>query len=78
MQISDIALVGGEGSCELRARVSGDALREPLPLWFRFPPAYRELLSSENGDPFVAALLLPAMRVGEPLRIPAPVSRPAS
>lgn len=60
--------------CELQARVKSDAVRKPFLLRYCYPPAARHCLSSENGDPFLAAALLPAMRTGETLDIPAHVS----
>ena len=78
MLISDITLVDQAGSCELRARVKcethwvwGD---EPFELWYRFPVDYKPFLDPENGDPFVAAFLVPTMVLGESLTVEAPVS----
>ncbi|HWH00753.1 MAG TPA: hypothetical protein VNV66_15890 [Pilimelia sp.] len=47
---------------------------EPFPLWYRFPPQYGPRLRADNGDPFVAALLGVAMRLGEDLHIEADVA----
>lgn len=78
MRVSDIEVVEGPEGCELRARlrfqthwVWGD---EPFPLWYRFPADWRDCLRADNGDPFLALGLAPAMLLGEPLEIPAPVS----
>jgi len=70
MEVEKIELVSSWRHCELRATVKSRALREPFVLWYRLPRRYRRYIDPTNGDPFVAALLLPAMRVGEPLRIP--------
>ena len=79
MRVSNIQVVEGADHCELRADVSfqthwvwGDSA---FPLWYRFPTEYAPCLSAENGDPFVAALLPPAMFLNETLSIEAPVSR---
>ena len=40
----------------------------------RFPRAFEQVIDSKNGDPFLPALLLPAMKINETLEIPAPVS----
>ncbi|WP_143162531.1 hypothetical protein [Couchioplanes caeruleus] len=47
---------------------------EPFRLWYRYPPEFSPWLSAGNGDPFVAALLGVAMRLGEDLHIDADVS----
>jgi hypothetical protein len=80
MRVSDIRVVEIEGGCQLEALVESDAHPDetdwfaPFALWYRFPAWCAPLLSAGNGDPFLAALLLPAMRVGERLRVEAPVS----
>ena len=79
MKVNDIKIISSKDYCELHANakfethwVWGD---EPFPLWYRFPIEYRDFLSTENGDPFVAAFLAPAMALGEPLEIDTPVSK---
>lgn len=87
MRVYDITVVTAGEHCELRAQVACEpavaaqpklsewfADGKPVGLWYRFPLALRDYLSPDNGDPFVPALLAPAMAVGEPLRIEAPVS----
>ena len=80
MRVSDIAVESTADACELRAWVASDRDPDdvdwfaPFPLWYRFPGWCEPFLSAENGDPFLAALLVPAMRLKEPLLIPAPVS----
>ena len=82
MRVSDIDVIPLGGACELRARVTCEAELAPydgqpiapFDLWYRFPAQYQEALTSHNGDPFLAALLVPAMTLGERLEIPAPVS----
>src|SRR5205823_5375340 len=73
--VSDIRLITGADHCQLQASVNSDALDEPFLLWYRFPPDYQRFIHPESGNPFVSALLLPAMRAGEALVIRAPVSR---
>jgi len=60
-----------DDQCEISARVRrGDS--EQLRLWFRFPP---ELAPAElDGSPFLAAVLVWAMRHREEVAIDAPVS----
>jgi hypothetical protein len=67
-------VTSSKGWCELQAQIKSGAARKPFLLRYCFPETMREFLSVENGDPFLAALLLPAMKVGETLEIPAPVS----
>jgi hypothetical protein len=59
---------------ELRAEVVFEGDPETrLPLWFRQPDAGEPAAA---GDPFLAALLVPAMALNEDLQIDAPVSAP--
>ena len=80
MRVSEIEIATAPDHCELRARVVSDRDAEhddwykPFSLWYRFPPWCAPFLSEDNGDPFLAALLVPAMAVGERLAIEAPVS----
>ena len=80
MRVSDIAVISCNGLRELQAWVASEADPDhpdwftAFPLWFRFPPWCGPYLSKDNGDPFLAALLFAAMRTGEPLTIPAPIS----
>jgi hypothetical protein len=75
MHLSDVQLRDSSEYCELRAAVHSRMLAEPFPLWFRFPRDLRPHLNVENGNPFIPALLVLAMRAGESLTIPLPVSR---
>ena len=80
MRVSEIELRIDTDVCELRGRVASDrepdhdAWFEPFSLWYRFPSWCAPFLSADNGDPFLAALLVPAMAAGERLAVPAPVS----
>jgi hypothetical protein len=61
-------------ACELRATVTSPALATPFELWFRIPSRLGHYVDPGVGDALVPALLLPAMKVGEPLEIPVPIS----
>ena len=80
MRVSRIEVISADDACQLQGWVESDATEddvdwfEPFSLWYRFPRWCRPYLSADNGDPFLAALLLPAMRTREKLTIPAPVS----
>ena len=74
MIASDIKIASYKGWCELQAQVKSDTAKKPFLLRYCFPPSLKEFVRSENGDPFLAALLLPAMKLHETLEIPAPVS----
>ena len=80
MRVSDIRVIESAGGCQLEGFVESDAHPDetdwfaPFRLWHRFPAWCAPLLSARNGDPFLAALLLPAMRLGERLHLDAPVS----
>lgn len=75
MLVSDIRVLTSDMNCELQATVSGNALKEPFMLWYRFPITLQSQLSAENGDMWLAALLPVAMRLREPLTIDAYVSQ---
>ena len=74
MKVSNIDLTTCGESLELRAQVSSATLKEPFLLWYRFPAEMSCFISANSGNPFLTALLLPAMKAGEPLEIPAPIS----
>jgi hypothetical protein len=74
MRASDVRLLSRGDCCELQATITGDALGEPFLLWYRFPAALERLISANDGDFLIAALLLPAMKTGEPIEIPIPIS----
>jgi len=72
--VSDFRVVSSGSECELQARVRSDASRRSFLVLYRFPRGFEGFVSAENGDPFIPALLLPAMKAHEPLEITAPVS----
>jgi hypothetical protein len=78
--VTDVQIVPGDVYCELRAWVESEHTPDELgwfasfPLWFRFPPWCEPFLDPDNGDPFLAALLFPAMLTDERLALPVPVS----
>jgi hypothetical protein len=74
MRASDVRLLSRGDCCELQATITGDALGEPFLLWYRFPAALERFISANDGDFLIAALLLPAMKTGEPIEIPVPIS----
>ena len=80
MRVSNIHVAESGDACELRGWVESDANPDdtdwfaPFPLWWRYPAWCAPFLTERNGDPFLAALLLPAMRMGERLHLDAPVS----
>lgn len=74
MHVSGIKVSDFDDSVELQACIRSPALKEPFLLWYRFPLALSDLIDPESGDPLVAALLLPAMKTGEAVDLPVPVS----
>ena len=80
MRVSAIEVVSHQETCQLQAWIESDRddgdIRsfEPFLLWYRYPAWCEPFLSAENGDPFLAALLVAAMRNGEPISIAAPIS----
>jgi hypothetical protein len=79
MRVSDISVRAvGADFVELQAAVRHDTRwiwgDQAFQLWHRYPRAMSQFVTSENGDPFIAAFLVPAMLLGEDLEIEAPVS----
>jgi hypothetical protein len=72
--VSDIRVSSFKDWCELQARVKSDHARKPFLLRYCYPRELQEFLMVENGDPFLAAVLLPAMRTGETVEISGYVS----
>lgn len=71
MIVDDLQRSIADGQCEISARVrrgSGEELR----LWFRFPEQFAP--ASLDGSPFLAGVLVWAMRAGEDVTVDAPVS----
>ena len=74
MRVSDIRFHTGGEFCEVYAEVCGEVLKEPFRLWYRFPAIAGPFISTNYGNLLIAALLLPAMKTGEPLEVPVPIS----
>jgi hypothetical protein len=80
MRIIDIRVATTGDCCELRGRVVSDFPPDearwfaPFDLWYRFPSSRQPWLRADNGDPWLAALLLAAMRNEPRLAIAAPIS----
>jgi hypothetical protein len=80
MRVSEIAVVDRSADCQVQALVESDFSPddahwwEPFLLWYRFPSWCRPWLSETNGDPFLAALLVGAMRTEPRLVISASIS----
>jgi hypothetical protein len=73
MILSAIEVREHASECELTARLTCETSwildDQPFDLWYRFPRDARNFLDPENADPYLAALLAPAMCLGEPLRL---------
>src|SRR5262245_20268319 len=78
MRVSNIKITERRGYCELSASVKCETFwvwgNEPFRLWYQYPAELMSYLDQRNGDQFVAALLAPAMVLGERLEIEADVS----
>jgi hypothetical protein len=75
MRVTDSRLIQLGDSCQLEAWVTLESMQsDPFLLWYRFPLDYMTAVSVGLNDAFVAALLTPAMALGEPLRIEGVVS----
>ena len=70
MRVTDARLIRLRDSCQLEAWVTLESMEsDPFLLWYRFPLDYISAVSVGLNDAFVAALLTPAMALGERLRI---------
>ena len=78
MKLSAIKVRRDTRECELSAQLTCETSwileDQPFELWYRFPRRTYDFLNCENADPFLAALLAPAMCLGEPLRLDGKVS----
>jgi hypothetical protein len=74
MQVSNISLVTGQDDCQLQAQVRTGQSDQPFLLWFCYPAEWAQYVDINNGDPFVTALLMPAMQLGETIEIPLAIS----
>ena len=75
MRVTDARLIRVGDSCQLEAWVTLESMQsDPFLLWYRFPLDYITAVSVGLNDAFVAALLTPAMALGERLRIEGVVS----
>jgi hypothetical protein len=75
MRVTDARLIRLRDYCQLEARVTLESIEsDPFLLWYRFPLDYISAVSAKLSDAFVAALLTPAMALGERLRIEGVVS----
>ena len=75
MRVTNARLIRLRDSCQLEAQVTLESMKsDPFLLWYRFPLDYITAVSARVNDAFVAALLTPAMALGERLRIEGVVS----
>ena len=75
MRVTDARLIRLGDSCQFEALVTLESVQtDPFLLWYRFPLDYMRAVNSRLNDAFVAALLTPAMALGERLKIDGVVS----
>ena len=75
MRVTDARLIRLRDSCQLEAQVTLESMQsDPFLLWYRFPLDFITAVTRRLNDAFVAALLTPAMALGERLRIEGVVS----
>jgi hypothetical protein len=75
LRVTDARFIRLGDSCQLEAWVTLESMQsDPFLLWYRFPLDYITAVSVGLNDAFVAALLTPAMALGERLRIDGVVS----
>src|SRR5689334_13736099 len=69
MKLTEVRLESTNDRVRLSGRIDGNTAQP----FFEFPVEYKDLVS-DSADPFVPALLVPALERGEPLDIVPPVS----
>ena len=75
MRVTDARLIRLRDFCQFEAWVTLESVQtDPFLLWYRFPLDYMTAVNTGLNDAFVAALLTPAMALGERLRIEGVVS----
>ncbi len=75
MRVTDARLIRLKDFCQLEAWVTLESMQsDPFLLWYRFPLDYITAVSVGLNDAFLAALLTPAMALGERLKIEGAVS----
>ena len=74
MRVEQIKAEKKHEYCELSARVALDRSGRDFNLFYRFPADLADWLQP-SADPFIAALLLPSMRINEKLSVAAPASK---
>jgi hypothetical protein len=75
MRVTHARLIRLGDVCQFEARVTLESVRsDPFLLWYRFPLDYMTAVNGGLHDAFLAALLTPAMALGERLRIEGVVS----
>jgi len=72
MKATDIRVKRGT-NCELDASVKALSSWKRFRLFYRFPTEFAKIVQV-SADPFIAALLLPSMKLGEPLIVDAAAS----
>jgi hypothetical protein len=73
IRISDLVLTHARGGAEVSARIDARAMGwRNERLWFRMPAGFAA--DDPHGDPFVAAMILPAMAAGLDLALDGPLS----
>src|SRR5580700_5985945 len=77
MRVTDARLIRLRDFCQFEAWVTLESVQtDPFLLWYRFPLDYMTAVNTGLNDAFVAALLTPAMALGERLRVEGVVSGP--
>jgi hypothetical protein len=74
MKVTRIRTSHVPNACRITASVSSPAWARPFELWFEVPSEWGASIDVEAADPWLAALLLPAMRTRDPLEIDALLS----
>jgi hypothetical protein len=74
MRIHNISIQRNQRHCRLQADVDSTTYRTPFSLWIEGPHWLEEVFAEERCDPFLPAVMLPAMCLGESVHLEESVS----
>jgi hypothetical protein len=75
MEILRTEKIGTWRYCQVRVTFTSETFKELFALWYRLPRWTWKFINTTDGTLFLAALLLPSMRTGEPLKTAYSVSK---
>jgi hypothetical protein len=74
VKVEEVTVDWAGDQIEVTGRMTSPSWSGPRTSWFRVPESFAGTPALSAADPWIAALLLPAMRAREPLEVAAPAS----